>query len=87
MLAESVFRLTRFALEHVAAACPSCPTQQAAREIFFTDDPLPRLGGMLGPFVVTAMLVGLLFSKLKARQWREDRDPLASVEEESHDPR
>jgi hypothetical protein len=68
MLAET---LTRDVLEHV---CPGCPAQQAAREIFFADDLLFRLGGMVGPFVVSAGLIGLLVSKLRRHQERLERE-------------
>lgn len=46
-------------------ACPDCPTQRAAREIFFREDFWLRLGGMLGPFVVTACAVALFVGKLR----------------------
>lgn len=50
-----------------ALACPSCPTQNAAREVFLNDDPWLRLGGLLGPFAVTAGLIALFIGKLQRR--------------------
>lgn len=67
-------------LDHVGVVCPSCPTQQAARALFFTDDLLPRLGGVLGPFVVTAGLIGLFVSKLGALERRRGA-PLETEDE------
>jgi heme A synthase len=46
-------------------ACPDCPTQSAAREIFFTQDLWVRLTGTLGPLVVTAAAVALFVTKLR----------------------
>lgn len=51
--------------------CPSCPTAQAAREAFWSDGVVARLGGMIGPFIVTAALVALMVSRLGAHRDRE----------------
>ena len=61
--------------------CPSCPTQQAAREAFWSDGAALRIGGMIGPFVVTAGLVALVVSRLGGRA-RSD-GALAPEEEKS----
>ena len=62
--------------------CPSCPTVQAARDVFFTEDLLTRMSGMIGPFVVTAALVGLVVSRLGEQR---QRDKVAT--EASHEAR
>ena len=49
-------------LDHVM--CPSCPTQQAAREAFWSDGVASRIAGMIGPFLVTAGLVALVVSRI-----------------------
>jgi hypothetical protein len=68
-----------------ALACPSCPTQQAARALFFADDVLVRIGGTLGPFVATAALIGLFVRKLQvhARRRGAESPAPAATEDES----
>ena len=74
VLTSAVGMLARVAIDR--ALCPSCPTAQAARAVFFSDDVLTRLGGMLGPFVVTAALLALVVQRLGARERRSDQlDP------------
>ncbi len=55
--------------------CPSCPTQRAAREVFLADDLWLRLGGMIGPFVVTVGLVALFVDKLRRHAGRREEMP------------
>ena len=62
MLSELWSALSLLVLDHLM--CPSCPTQQAAREAFWSDGVGSRIGGMIGPFVVTAGLVALVVSRL-----------------------
>ena len=62
MVSELWSALSSLVLEHVM--CPSCPTQEAAREAFWSDGVGARIGGMIGPFVVTAGLVALVVSRL-----------------------
>ena len=69
-------------LDHVM--CPSCPTQQAAREAFWSEGAALRIGGMIGPFVVTAGVVALVVSRLGARG-RADGE--LAPKEESHEAR
>ena len=61
----SLLGMLSLQLAHVM--CPSCPTQQAARDAFWSDGAALRIGGMIGPFVVTAGLVALVVSRLGAR--------------------
>jgi hypothetical protein len=59
--------------------CPSCPTQVAARELFFAEELVPRLIAMVGPFAVTAGLIGLLVGKLRQHERaREDEQEAGS---------
>lgn len=51
--------------------CPGCPTQNAVREIVFREDVLTRLGGMFGPFIVTAGLIALIVDRLQRRAERK----------------
>ncbi len=68
------------ALEH--ALCPSCPTAQAARDAFWSDGVVARIGGMIGPFIVTAGLVALVVRRLAAGEVRG-----GSTQEKSHESR
>ncbi len=79
MVSELWSSVSLLVLEH--ATCPSCPTQQAAREAFWSDGAALRIGGMIGPFVVTAALVALVVSRLGGRDGV--RRELASEEEKS----
>jgi hypothetical protein len=80
---EELWMLAREALEILAReglerwGCPSCPTAEAAREVFFSEGVLTRLVGAVGPFVVTAALAGLFVSRLGrlARRNRSGRSP------------
>ncbi|HVH42936.1 MAG TPA: hypothetical protein VM925_11355 [Labilithrix sp.] len=67
-----VTMLARIVFDH---ACPSCPAGQEAREVFFSEDLVSRLGGMFGPFLVTAAAVALVVSRVGAKVERPN-DPL-----------
>ncbi len=75
----SLLRMLSLQLDHVV--CPSCPTQQAAREAFWGEGAALRIGGMVGPFLVTAGLVALVVSRLGGR--RRPESELAPKEETS----
>ena len=78
MVSELWSTLSLLVLDHT---CPSCPTQQAARDAFWGEGAALRIGGMIGPFVVTAGLVALVVSRLGSRG-RADRE-LAPKEDKS----
>lgn len=72
MVSELWSGISVMILDHVM--CPSCPTQQAARDAFWSDGVATRIGGMIGPFVVTAGLVALVVSRLGARSDRANAE-------------
>lgn len=82
MLTELWSQVSLIVIDHVM--CPSCPTQQAARDAFWSEGAALRVGGMIGPFVVTAGLVALVVSRLGGRG--RAGDELAS-KEEGHEAR
>jgi len=66
MVSELWSRLSLIVINHVM--CPSCPTQEAARDAFWSEGAALRVGGMIGPFVVTAGLLALVVSRLGGRE-------------------
>jgi hypothetical protein len=83
MTALPLLVIVSIAIDH--RVCPSCPAVLAARELFCSQDVLTRLAGSVGPFVVTAILAGLLVARVPWLGARTEKPSSWPEEEEAHD--